>query len=118
MTSLSKDARFFVEGVTRYLRRGGADDTMLPKVAAVFQKITSSARLQKTAIVESTVVLTAKEKMEIGRFLSRLLAHTVTIKCKINKELIAGLRIAVGDWIVDTSIATQIHAMQEQLIQT
>lgn len=115
MTSLAKDARFFVDGVTKYLRQGGTSDTLLPKVTAVLRKITSSARLQKTAMVESAVALTAKEKMEIGRFLSRLLTHTVTLQCRTNKELIGGLRVVVGDWVVDTSLSTQIRAMQEQL---
>lgn len=115
MTSLAKDARFFVDGVTKYLRHGGADETMLPRVAAVFQKITSSAKIQKNAIVESVVALTAKEKEEISRFLSRLLAHTVTLQCATNKDVIGGLRIQVGDWIVDTTVRGQIEAMKEQL---
>lgn len=115
MTSLSKDARYFVDGVTKYLRVGGGRNTMLPKMTAALQKITSSARTEKTAVVESAVTLTPKEKTEIVRFLSRLLTHTVTLECKTNKELIGGLRVAVGDWVVDTSLATQIRAMQEQL---
>lgn len=90
---------------------------MLPKVTAALHKITTSARAEKIAKVESSVTLTSKEKLEISKFLSRLLAHEVTIVCKINRELVGGLRIAVGDWIVDTSIVTQIAAMQELLIK-
>lgn len=115
MTSLTKDARYFVDGVTKYLRHGGTGDAMLPKMTAVLHKITSSARIEKTALVESTVALTPKEKMEIGRFLSRFLTHTVILECQINRELIGGIRVAVGDWVVDTSLAAQIHEMQEVL---
>ncbi len=115
MTSLTRDARFFVDGVTKYLRGSGGAGAMLPKVTAALHKITTSARAGKLARVESSVPLTSKEKSDIGRFLSRLLSREATLQCTINKELIGGLRIGVGDWIVDTSIATQISAMQEQL---
>lgn len=115
MTSLTRDARFFVDGVTKYLRAGKDTGPMMPKVTAALHKITSSARAQKTAKVESTVPLNPKEKSQISVFLSRLLDHEVSIECSIRKELVGGLRIAVGDWIVDTSIATQIALMQEQL---
>lgn len=115
MTSLTRDARFFVDGVTKYLRGSKDTGSMLPKVTAALHKITSSARAEKTAKVESTVPLGPKEKSEIRMFLARLLDHEVTIECSIRKELVGGLRIAVGDWVVDTSIATQIALMQEQL---
>ncbi len=115
MTSLTRDARFFVDGVTKYLRGSGAAGTMLPKVTAALHKITTSARAGKLARVESSVALSSKEKSDISRFLSRLLSHEVFLQCTINKELIGGFRIVVGDWIVDTSIATQLSSMQEQL---
>ena len=115
MTSLTRDARFFVDGVTKYLRGSGGAGAMLPKVTAALHKIATSARAGKLARVESSVPLTSKEKSDISRFLSRLLSREATLQCTINKELIGGLRIGVGDWIVDTSIATQISAMQEQL---
>lgn len=115
MSSLARDARYFVDGVTKYLQQQGTSDAMLPKVTAALHKISSSAGTEKTARVESVVVLTPREKTEISRLLSRLLTHTVIIECKFNKELIGGLRIAVGDWIVDTSLRGQIDTMKEQL---
>ncbi|MEK7544288.1 MAG: F0F1 ATP synthase subunit delta [Patescibacteria group bacterium] len=115
MTNLTKDARFFVDGVTKYIRRGGMGNTMLPKVTAALKKISSSSGQQTAAIVESAVGLTSKERAELSRFLSRLLTHTVTIECRREKALIGGIRVTVGDWVVDTSIATQIAAMQEEL---
>lgn len=116
MTTLAKDARFFVEGVTKYLRGSGSGgETILPKVTAVLQKITAADRSHKTATVESAVLLTPREKGDIVRFLSRLLTHTVRIECRTNKSLIGGLRIVVGDWVVDTSLSSQIHAMAGML---
>lgn len=116
MSTLASDARYFVDGVTKYLRQDAtSNQSLLPKVTAALHKITASARKEKTALVESVVPLTTREKSDIGRTLSRLLTHTVTIECTTNKELLGGLRIVVGDWIVDTSLKSQIHVMQERL---
>lgn len=118
MSTLAKDARYFVDGVMKYLRQDHlSNQSLLPKVTAALHKITASARKEKTAIVESVVPLTVKERGDIVRMLSRLLTHTVTIECKTNRELLGGLRMVVGDWIVDTSLKSQIHAMQERLSQ-
>lgn len=117
MTTQAQDARLFVEGVTQYLRRGAAANAMLPRVTAALHTITAAAREGSTAMVQSAAPLTAKEKGNIARFLSRLLTHAVRVQCRTNKALIGGLRIVVGDWVIDTSIASQIRAMQEALIQ-
>ncbi len=114
MTTISKDARFFVEGVTKYVR-GVGGGTILPKVTAALHKITASARMGKTAVVESAVTLTPSEKVDVSRFLARLLTHAVRLECRVNRELLGGLRIMVGDWVVDTSLASQLRAMEEML---
>ncbi|MEK7141078.1 MAG: F0F1 ATP synthase subunit delta [Patescibacteria group bacterium] len=115
MTSITRDARFFVDGVAKYLKAGSTGGVLIPKVTAALHKITASASAGKTATVESVVVLTGTEKAQLGRFLSRLLAHTVTLECRTNRNLIGGIRVSVGDWVVDTSLSTQIIAMQEVL---
>ncbi len=115
MTSITKDARFFVDGVAKYLKTGGSGGVLLPKVTAALHKITSGASAGKTAMVESVVVLSGAEKSQLSRFLSRLLTHTVLLECRTNKNLIGGIRVTVGDWVVDTSIATQLRTMQEVL---
>lgn len=115
MTSITKDARFFVDGVAKYLKAGSVGGVIMPRVTAALHKISSGANAGKTATVETVVTLTTAEKSELTRFLSRLLSHAVTLECRTNKHLIGGIRVTVGDWVVDTSIATQILAMQEAL---
>lgn len=116
MTTSIRDARLFVDGVTKYLRGKGTDGTIIPRVTAALHRISSAAKREKTAVVESVVSLTTTEKADVVRFLSRLLTHAVTLECRINKEHIGGLRIEVGDWVVDTTVRSHIETMKEQLL--
>jgi F-type H+-transporting ATPase subunit delta len=115
MTSLTRDARFFLDGVTKYLKEGKTEAGMLPKVHAAFNRLSAEDQLEKTARVKSAVSLTTKEKNEISKFLSRLLTHPVTIKSSVDASCVGGIRITVGDWVVDTTIAGQIERMKTLL---
>ncbi len=116
MTTLTKDARYFVEGVTKYLRADHGD-AVLPKVTAALHRITASAQRGKTAAVESAAPLNHREKADVSRFLAGLLGHTVRLEYRVNRELLGGFRIVVGDWVVDTSLLYQLHAMTQMLVK-
>lgn len=112
MAALHKDARFFVDGITTYLRREGAvGGSVIPRMTALFDKVSSSAKGQKIASVESAVPLTNKEKREISLLLARLLGHDVDLECHVDTKAIGGFKIQVGDWVVDTTLRGQIDAL-------
>lgn len=111
MKTISKDARGFVQGVVEYLRKEGKDYHSVPKVQSLLYKVTETAKRQKTAVVESTVKLTATEQQALSRVLARIMGHDVSLECRVNSALIAGIRIQVADWIVDTSFKSQLTEM-------
>lgn len=116
MAALHKDARFFVDGITTYLRsEGKLGDGVIPRMTALFDKVTSSAKGQKIAHVESAVPLNATEKQKISLLLARLLGHDVEFDYLVEKHAIGGFKIQVGDWVVDTTIRGQIDALQNAL---
>ncbi len=116
MAALHKDARFFVDGITTYLRREGAvGGSVIPRITALFDKVSSSAKGQKIAGVESAVPLTHGEKREIGVLLARLLHHDVELDCHVDTKAIGGFKIQVGDWVVDTTLRGQVDALQNSL---
>ena len=116
MAALHKNARFFVDGITTYLRREGAvGGSVIPRMTALFDKVSSSAKGQKVANVESAVPLTHAEKREIGLLLSRLLDHNVDLVCHVDRTAIGGFKIQVGDWVVDTTLRGQIDTLESAL---
>lgn len=116
MAALHKDARFFVDGITTYLRRGGTvGGSVIPRMTALFDKVSSSAKGQKIASVESAVPLTHTEKRDVGLLLARLLGHDVDLDCHVDAKAIGGFKIQVGDWVVDTTLRGQIDALGNAL---
>lgn len=70
-----------------------------------------------TAYVTTAIALEDREKKEIEK---RLLATTKyqTIECsyKIDKDLIGGMVIRMGDRVVDSSIRTKLDKLERQLL--
>lgn len=116
-TTLTKDARGFVDGVVDYIRNEGRSKSSIPKVEAFLGKVTAQAKKEKMAHVASSVLLTEKEKEMLQSTLARILGHVVDLQCSVDDRLIAGLNIQVGDWVVDTSLKSQLEEMAKQLQQ-
>lgn len=116
MVALHKDARFFVDGITTYLRgEGKLGERLIPRMTTLFDKVTSSAKGQKIARVESVVPLNKSEKQKISILLSRILDHNVELDCSIDAGAIGGFKIQVGDWVVDATVRGQIDALKNSL---
>jgi F-type H+-transporting ATPase subunit delta len=117
MKTMTKDARGFVQGVVEYLRKEGKDSHNVPKVQSLLYKVTETAKRQKQAVVESPVKLTSQEEQALSRVLSRVMGHEVAIECLVNPALIAGVRIQMADWVVDTSFHNQLTEMSKILTE-
>ncbi len=87
----------------------------VPKVQSLLHKVTTSARRERQATVWSAVKLTPTEQESIAHALSHIVGHEVSLDCRINTDLIAGLRIQMADWVVDTSFSGQIKQMADIL---
>lgn len=117
MQTLSRDARGFVDGIVGYLRHEEKDSPAVGKVKTFLHRVTEAAKQEKQATVDSSVPLTQREKEQISRLLARVLGHTVELSVRVKSELLAGIRIQVGDWIVDTSLVHQLDVLTQSLLE-
>ena len=115
MKSISKDARGFVEGVINHLKRSGKVRDVTPKVQSLLLKMTASAKREHQAKVESAVSLTQAELQSITKILSRLSGHEVSLNSVVDPSLIGGFRVIMADWVMDSSIQSELSKMAQIL---
>lgn len=111
MKSNSKDARGFVEGVITHLKQSDKGREVSSKVETLLLKMTNNAKREHRAHVESAVKLTEAESQAIVRMLSRLAGHEVSLTNTVEPSLIGGIRVTMGDWVVDSSLRNELQEM-------
>lgn len=115
MKSVAKDARGFVDGVMTQLKKTGKVTSMTPRVQSLLMKMSSGARKERQAIVESAVKLTSEEEQIIERILAKVSGHTISLENRVVPDLIAGIRIEMADWVMDTSMKSELQNMSALL---
>ena len=68
-----------------------------------------------TALVESPIALTREEKERLQKVLEKRFEARIKIKESLNPELIGGIRVSVGEKVIDHSIAHQLEGMRRSL---
>lgn len=113
---LDKDAKDFVDGVVGYLQKGKHSTKAVPKLTTLLRRVSSKQRSDGVAHVQSAVALTASERTALVYALTRALGRTVTLECTVTPSLLGGLRIGVGNWVVDTSWEGQLQQISNLII--
>ncbi|MFZ5845055.1 MAG: F0F1 ATP synthase subunit delta [Patescibacteria group bacterium] len=67
------------------------------------------------ATVKSYVQLNEDERQRIRNLVGKLTGATANFHYETDKALLGGLRIEVGDWIVDTSLANALILIARRL---
>jgi F-type H+-transporting ATPase subunit delta len=114
---LTKDAKGLVDGVVTYLKDDSRAKSVAPKVERFLGKLTARAQKEKVARVEASVALSDTEKKVIGTMLAKRIGHEVMVTTVVSPDVIGGLRIQVADWIVDTTIQTQLEDIAQSLLK-
>lgn len=67
------------------------------------------------AQVSAAADLTPAQRTRVGQILSRIYGHPVTVHLEINPDLLGGLAIAVGDEVIDGTLASRLAAAEAHL---
>ncbi len=116
MQPLTRDAKGFIEGITKYIQDEGKT-SVLPKVQTILAKVAAHSQKETTAHVVSSTALTLEEQKRLEQILYTLVGHKVSLLVSIDEKLLGGLKIQIGDWIVDTSLQGQLEEMAEHILQ-
>lgn len=117
MKALPSDAKKFVKGIVDHLDKRKTDGQTHKKIKILLEKVSDTAVQDTVAKVTTAVPLTEGEKALIAAYLSRKMQHPVTLSCLVDPDIIAGMRIEIADYIIDTGYKGKLTSIASMLLK-
>jgi F-type H+-transporting ATPase subunit delta len=87
---------------------------LLPELAEVFDRLADASKGVVRVKVESWKPLDEGRKAALGAALSRLTGKKVDVQAEADASLLGGLRVRVGDSVIDASVANRLKVLGEK----
>ncbi len=87
----------------------------LPTISAMFGELKSANDGEVDACVETAFELTSAQLNELTAVLSRQFNRKINTEIRVNQALIGGVKITVGDLVVDASVRGKLAALAASL---
>ena len=89
--------------------------TVLPEVARQFRALKNEAEGRADCLIESALPLADEQVKDLLWSLSRKFGLKLIPEVQIDPELIGGVRVSVGDHVLDYTVKTRLAQMQAAL---
>ena len=110
-TSLPDAAKNFLRAVIDNGRIG-----VLPEIASQFRALKNAQSGSSDAIVYSAFALDDAALADLAATLEKRFGRKLNVTVELEPELIGGVRVVVGDEVLDTSIKARLEQMKVALI--
>lgn len=107
---VTNEAKNFVEALTENGRL-----TLLPEIAEQFHQLKNAEEGAADAEVFSAFEMSAAQISEVAAVLEKKFGRKLHPKVTVDNSLIGGMRVVVGDLVLDTSVRAKLHQMQVAL---
>lgn len=107
---VNEEAKNFVNTLTEYDRL-----TLLPEIAAQFHALKNTQEGAADAQITSAFELTAEQVSDLATTLEKKFGRKLHPTVTVDNSLIGGVRIVVGDQVLDTSVRAKLQQMQVAL---
>jgi F-type H+-transporting ATPase subunit delta len=88
---------------------------LLPQIAAMFDTLKNQAEATARATIESAFELTGAQVAELRSALEKRFGKKIETTVTVNRDLIGGARVTVGDAVLDGSVQAKLAAMRAAL---
>jgi F-type H+-transporting ATPase subunit delta len=88
---------------------------VLPEVAAQFHALRNAAEGSADCIIESAFAMSDADISSLLAALARKFPLKLKPEVRLNPQLIGGVRVTVGDRVLDSSVRARLDAMQARL---
>ena len=110
-TSLPQAAKNFLRAVIDNGRI-----SVLPEIASQFRVLKNAQSGSSDAIVYSAFALDGAALTDLTATLEKRFGKKLNLKVELEPELIGGVRVVVGDEVLDTSVKARLEQMKAALI--
>lgn len=87
----------------------------LPEVARQFRELANGVSGTSDAVVYSAFPITESEVAGLSGTLERRFGRKLNVSVKVDSSLIGGVRVVVGDEVLDTSVKARLEQMKMAL---
>jgi F-type H+-transporting ATPase subunit delta len=88
----------------------------LPEMAAQFRSLVNAASGVADATVYSAFPMDAQALSSVSAVIERRFARKLNLQVEVDPELIGGVRVVVGDEVLDTSVKARLEQMKSALM--
>ena len=88
------------------------------KIIESFLKLCSQKRGEVKASLISSKELSEAEIENISKDLSSSMGSTIKFDYKVDKELIGGLKLQLGSYMIDTSIKNKLNKIEQKMLES
>ena len=88
---------------------------LLPQISAMLETLKNDAEATAKASIESAFELSDAQVAELRGALERRFGRKIEATVSVNRDLIGGARVTVGDAVLDGSVQAKLAAMRAQL---
>jgi F-type H+-transporting ATPase subunit delta len=88
----------------------------LPEIASQFHALVNAQSGVSDAVIESAYPIDAAQLAEVTATLERRFARKLNASVVVKPELIGGIRVVVGDEVLDTSVSARLQQMKTALV--
>jgi F-type H+-transporting ATPase subunit delta len=89
--------------------------SVLPQIAALYEELKREHQNELEAVISSALPLSDGQTQELVAGLEKRFGRKVKATTTVDESLIGGARIAVGDVVIDGSVAGQLQKMASAL---
>lgn len=87
----------------------------LPEIAAQFRALKNAQSGSSDAVVHSAFALDAAAIADVSATLEKRFGRKLNVTVEIDESLIGGIRVVVGDEVLDTSVKARLEQMKAAL---
>jgi F-type H+-transporting ATPase subunit delta len=88
----------------------------LPEIAVQFRALKNAQSGSSDALVQSAFPIEGAALADVSTLLEKRFGRKLNVKVLVKPELIGGIRVVVGDEVLDTSVQSRLEQMKTALL--